>query len=170
MTRILRKTDKGVDEIATRANRLVPRLRTALILVDGTRNEAELGTLIKQNARETIEELLTLGYVEVASVVEAPAKKAADEPTAKKAVDEPTAKKASSEAASGEKGFAAFRNEAVRAFNDLTGPAGEVLAMKMEKATSRDELAPLLQMAFQIIGNSRGNQAATEFKARFASF
>jgi ribosomal protein L12E/L44/L45/RPP1/RPP2 len=161
MTRILRKTDKGVDEIATRANRLVPRLRTALILVDGTRNEAELGTLIKQNARETIEELLTLGYVEVASVVEAPAKKAADEPTAKKA---------SSEAASSEKGFAAFRNEAVRAFNDLTGPAGEVLAMKMEKATSRDELAPLLQMAFQIIGNSRGNQAATEFKARFASF
>jgi ribosomal protein L12E/L44/L45/RPP1/RPP2 len=161
MTRILRKTDKGVDEIATRANRLVPRLRTALILVDGTRDEAELGTLIKQNARETIEELLTLGYVEVASVVEAPAKKAADEPTAKKAP---------SEAASGEKGFAAFRNEAVRAFNDLTGPAGEVLAMKMEKATSRDELAPLLQMAFQIIGNSRGNQAATEFKARFASF
>lgn len=161
MTRILRKTDKGVDEIATRANRLVPRLRTALILVDGTRDEAELGTLIKQNARETIEELLTLGYVEVASVVEAPAKKA---------VDEPTAKKAPSEAASGEKGFAAFRNEAVRAFNDLTGPAGEVLAMKMEKATSRDELAPLLQMAFQIIGNSRGNQAATEFKARFASF
>ena len=43
MTKIFRKTDKGVDEIATRANRLVPRLRTALILVDGIRDEAELG-------------------------------------------------------------------------------------------------------------------------------
>jgi hypothetical protein len=83
MTRILRKTDKGVDEIATRANHLVPRLRTALILVDGTRNEAELGQLIKQHPTETLEELLTLGYVEVASVVEAPAKKAADEPVSK---------------------------------------------------------------------------------------
>jgi hypothetical protein len=159
MTRILRKTDKGVDEIATRANHLVPRLRTALILVDGTRNEAELGQLIKQHPTETLEELLTLGYVEVASVVEVPAKKAADEPVSKKAAP-----------AAGEKSFADFRAEAVRAFNDLTGPAGEALAMKMEKASSREQLGPLLQSAFQIIGNARGNQAATEFKARFASF
>ena len=158
MTRILRKTDKGVDEIATRANHLVPRLRTALILVDGTRNEAELGQLIKQHPAETLEELLTLGYIEVASVVEAPAKKAADEPVAKKA------------APAAERSFADFRAEAVRAFNDLTGPAGEALAMKMEKASSREQLGPLLQSAFQIIGNARGNQAATEFKARFASF
>jgi hypothetical protein len=159
MTRILRKTDKGVDEIATRANHLVPRLRTALILVDGTRNEAELGQLIKQHPTETLEELLTLGYIEVASVVEAPAKKAADEPVAKKAAP-----------AASERSFADFRAEAVRAFNDLTGPAGEALAIKMEKASSREQLGPLLQSAFQIIGNARGNQAATEFKARFASF
>lgn len=58
----------------------------------------------------------------------------------------------------------------MRAFNDLTGPTGEALAMKMEKATSREQLGPLLQTAYQIISNSRGNQAATEFKARFASF
>ncbi|HEU5293503.1 MAG TPA: hypothetical protein VFU71_01820 [Burkholderiaceae bacterium] len=161
MTRIFRKTDKGVDEIATRANRLVPRLRTALILVDGTRDEGELATLIKEHARETLEELLTLGYVEVASVAEAPPKKAAQEPAPKKTATEP---------ASGEKSFASFRAEAVRAFNDLTGPAGESLAMKMEKATSREQLAPLLQTAYQIIGTSRGSQAATEFKARFASF
>jgi hypothetical protein len=35
-----------------------------------------------------------------------------------------------------DKAFPAFRAEAVRAFNDLTGPAGEALAMKMEKATT----------------------------------
>jgi len=161
MTRIFRKTDKGVDEIATRANRLVPRLRTALILVDGTRNEGELAALIKQHPNETLEELLTLGYIEVATVVEAPPKKAPEEPAVKKAASEPVG---------GEKAFATFRAEAVRAFNDLTGPAGEALAMKMEKAASREQLAPLLQMAYQIIGNARGNQAATEFKARFASF
>jgi hypothetical protein len=162
MTRIFRKTDKGVDEIATRANRLVPRLRTALILVDGTRHEGELGQLIKQHPSETLEELLTLGYIEVASVAEPPPKKAAS--------DEPTSKKGAAEPPSGEKPFAAFRAEAVRAFNDLTGPSGEALAMKMEKATSREQLGPLLQTAFQIISNARGNQAAVEFKARFASF
>ena len=161
MTRIFRKTDKGVDEIATRANRLVPRLRTALILVDGTRNEAELGTMIKQHPSETLEELLTLGYIEVASVAEAAPRKAAEEPTPKKASPEP---------AGAEKSFATFRSEAVRAFNDLTGPAGEALAMKMEKATSREQLGPLLQTAYQIIGNARGAQAATDFKLRFASF
>jgi len=164
VTKIFRKTDKGTNEIATRANRLVPRLRTALILVDGTRGDAELGNLIGQNAAETLEELLTMGYIEVASVVEAPPKK----PVAEAA----PIKKAGAEAApvSAEKAFATFRAEAVRAFNDLTGPTGEALAMKMEKASSREQLAPLLQMAYQIIGNSRGTQAATEFKVRFASF
>ena len=166
MTRILRKTDKGVDEIATRANRLVPRLRTALILVDGTRSESDLSELIKQHPAETLEELLTLGYVEVASVVEPVSKKPVDEPTAPKK----TTSAAAAESAGGEKPFPAFRAEAVRAFNDLTGPAGEALAMKMEKATSREQLGPLLQTAFQIISNARGNQAAVEFKARFASF
>ena len=163
MTKIFRKTDKGVDEIATRANRLVPRLRTALILVDGVRNEGELGQLIKQHPAETLEELLTLGYIEVASVVEAPPKKAAEDAPSKKAA-------ADSTSGSSEKSFASFRSEAVRAFNDLTGPAGEALAIKMEKAANREQLAPLLQMAHQIIGNARGAQAANEFKAKFASF
>ncbi|MBE7418926.1 MAG: hypothetical protein HS128_14525 [Ideonella sp.] len=148
-----------MDEIATRANRLVPRLRTALILVDGARNESELAQLIRQHAGETLEELLTLGYIEVASVTEAAPRKHVAEESVRK--PEPVAT---------EKPFAALRAEAVRAFNDLTGPAGEALAIKMEKAASREQLAPLLQTAYEIIGNSRGNQAAAEFKLRFASF
>ena len=161
MTTIFRKTAKGTDEIATRANRLVPRLRTALILVDGVRGEAELAQMIKVQAAETLKELQAQGYIEVAAVVEPPPKKAPDEVPARKG--EPST-------AGGDKGFPAFRAEAVRAFNDLTGPAGETLAMKMEKATSREQLGPLLQMAHQIISNARGTQAANDFKARFASF
>jgi hypothetical protein len=164
VTTIYRKTAKGVDEIATRANRLVPRLRTALILVDGTRDEVGLGQLIKPQAAETLQELLSLGYIEVASVVEAPLKKTAEEAPSKKAAADALASGTS------EKSFATFRAEAVRAFNDLTGPPGEALAIKMEKASSREQLAPLLQAAYQIIGSTRGTQAATEFKARFASF
>lgn len=155
MTTIYRKTEKGIDEIATRANRLVPRLRTALILVDGTRNEVELAGLIAQGSAQVLEELLSQGYIEVT-------------PGAPQPKPEKTAAAAAPAAA--DKSFSSFRAEAVRAFNDLTGPAGEALAIKMEKTSSREQLAPLLQTAYQIIGNSRGAQAATEFKARFASF
>ncbi|HSB99837.1 MAG TPA: hypothetical protein VLE45_07970 [Burkholderiaceae bacterium] len=162
MTTIFRKTAKGTDEIATRANRLVPRLRTALILVDGVRDDAELAHLIKLQPVETLKELQSQGYIEVASVVEPPPKKPAEEAPAKKA--------AGAAESGAEKPFTAFRAEAVRAFNDLTGPAGEALAMKMEKAATREQLAPLLQTAYQIIGNARGASAANDFKARFASF
>ena len=161
MTTIFRKTEKGTSEIATRANKLVPRLRTALILVDGVRSQAELGPLIGRDAANTLEELLSLGYIEVASVVET----APPKPPKSHATPATPAVPVSSETS-----FASFRAEAVRAFNDLVGPPGESLAMKMEKVTSRDQLAPLLQMAHQIITNARGAQAANEFKARFASF
>ncbi|HSB24523.1 MAG TPA: hypothetical protein VLE94_15590 [Burkholderiaceae bacterium] len=164
MTTIFRKTAKGTDEIATRANRLVPRLRTALILVDGVRDDVELAHLIKLQPVETLKELQSQGYIEVASVVEPPPKKPAEEAPAKKAAG------AAESGPGAEKPFSAFRAEAVRAFNDLTGPAGEALAMKMEKAATREQLAPLLQTAYQIIGNARGASAANDFKARFASF
>ena len=160
MANIYRKTSKGTEEVATRAHRLSPRLRTALILVDGARDETALRGLIGPNAVETLQELVTQGYIEVAGVVE----------EVRKA--EKSAAPAAAPAAAPEKApsFSTFRAEAVRAFNDLTGPTGESLAMKMEKTTSREQLAPLLQMAHQIISNARGAQAANEFKARFASF
>ncbi len=159
MATIFRKTAKGVDEIATRAHRLVPRLRTALILVDGARSDAELAKLIPQNAGDTLQELIRDGYIEAAAVVEPPSKpaKTAPLPTTGHGELDPTS-------------FAKLRSEAVRAFNDLTGPTGEAFAIKMEKASSREQLGPMLQTAYQIIANARGAQAAIEFKARFATF
>lgn len=165
MTKIFRKTEKGTNEIATRANKLVPRLRTVLILVDGVRDEVELSGLIAQHPAETLQELLTLGYIELSAVVDAPIKKAAAEVPNKKAGAEPAAAAVSEKAS-----FATFRAEAVRAFNDLAGPSGEGLAIKMEETSSREQLAPLLQAAYQVIGSTRGAHAAAEFKARFASF
>jgi len=153
---VYRKTAKGVDEIANRSNRLMPRLRMALILVDGVRSDAELGKLITHNADETLRELIREGYVE--PIAELPSKpvRAAAPPTAHGELPGSS--------------FKQFRGEAVRAFNDLTGPTGEALAIKMERASTREELGPLLETAYRIIGNARGAQAALEFKARFATF
>jgi hypothetical protein len=158
MAVIYRKTPKGTDEIATRANRLAPRLRTALILVDGIRDDAQLGKLITQQPLETLQELLAHGYIEVSPAPE-PAVKPARVNTAQAGhgYDDKAA-------------FATYRAQAVRAFNDLAGPTGENLAIKMEKAASREQLAPLLQIAHGIILNAHGSTVANEFKARFATF
>jgi hypothetical protein len=158
MATIFRKTSKGVSEIATRANRLAPRLRSALILVDGTRGDAELSTLIGQNPVDTLQLLTEQGYIEIVTQVEPPPRPA-----------RPTADTSSAANADNAVAFQAFRAQAVRAFNELVGPSGDVLAIKMESTASREQLAPFLELASQIIGHSRGAQAAAEFRARFTT-
>ncbi|MDP3085766.1 MAG: hypothetical protein Q8N44_19040, partial [Rubrivivax sp.] len=64
MATIYRKTAKGLTEIATREHRLTPRLRSALIVTDGKRNDAELRALISQQADETLASLLEQGFIE----------------------------------------------------------------------------------------------------------
>jgi hypothetical protein len=159
MATIFRKTAKGIDEIATRANRLAPRLRAALIMVDGARNDEQLAKLIAQNPTETLGLLLRLGFIEVAAVVEpAPERKPAGS----------NASVGGNAVTQGQE-FMAFRKDAVRAFNDLVGPMGEMLALKMERASDREQLAPLLRLAVEIISHSRGVHAADQFKLRFTS-
>jgi hypothetical protein len=161
MATIYRKTAKAQEEIDTRAHRLVPRLRTALILVDGRRSDDELRKMIMLQADETLGALLAQGFIEVAGEVEAPRPRPAAAPVAHAAgVPVPAV------AAPSGKAFEQQRRGAVRAFTDLVGPMGEVLAMKMEKARSADELRPLLETARQIIANSRGGSSAAQFAER----
>ena len=58
MSTIYRKTAKGHAEIETRALRLPPRLRGALIMVDGQRSVEDLAKLIPGDAVQTLEQLL----------------------------------------------------------------------------------------------------------------
>ena len=61
------KTDKGRDEIATRATRLATRLRTLLLLVDGRRNTAELMASVNGLGldEKALVELLEGGFIQV---------------------------------------------------------------------------------------------------------
>jgi hypothetical protein len=63
--RVFSKTEKGQAEIQTRVHRLPPRLRQALILVDGKRDEDELGLLIAAEASSMLDSLLSEGFIEV---------------------------------------------------------------------------------------------------------
>ena len=77
MVIIYAKTADGQNEIETRARRVSPRLRSALILVDGKRSEDDLGKLI-QSHEETLKALLDAGLIQV--VAQSPARTPSVEP------------------------------------------------------------------------------------------
>jgi hypothetical protein len=163
MSTIYRKTDKGQSEIDTRAFRLLPRLRQALILVDGRRTDAELAKLILAEPEVTLSSLAQQGFIEaIATVDDARTAAAAVLPVATTAA---APKKAAPAAPSAD----SLRRDAVRFLNDKLGPAAEGLSIKLERAKTMAELRPLLVSAGQLLRSARGAGLAEEFAARFLS-
>jgi ribosomal protein S7 len=130
MAIIYRKTAKGVAEIETRAHRLTPRMRSALILVDGKRSDAELAAMIQQQATETLHALAGQGFIEVLTIASAPAAPAAPvapvapaTPASKAAAPlRPPAPPAAAAPASAVPDLQARRREAVRGNSCAKGP------------------------------------------------
>jgi hypothetical protein len=155
MATIYAKTAAGQNEIETRARRISPRHRSLLILIDGKRSDSELATLVQQ-FEETLPALLEAGLIEaVASTPAKPPKEPAPVPVP------------ASAAAPVAEDFQALRRDAVRAINDLLGPSGESLALRLERAADADELRAALERAVAYIANARGGGAAAQFAARF---
>jgi hypothetical protein len=158
-TTIYRKTAKGQAEIETRAHRLPPRLRGALIMVDGQRSVEDLAKLIPGDAAASLEQLMADGFIDVFAVLAdrpapAPAPVVAPAPQRKPA-------------ASGGNAIDVTKREVVRYLNDRLGPAAESMAMKIERVSSMAELQPLLAQAAQLLRNFGGNAAADPFVAKF---
>lgn len=73
MDNVYRKTERGLAEIATRQYKLAPRLRSALVVVDGKRTDLELASMIAGQPQETLQALLDAGFIELASDAQAAA-------------------------------------------------------------------------------------------------
>lgn len=84
MAIIYRKTASGIDEIETRERRLSPRVRSALILVDGRRSLEELAGLVQQ-CDEMLKTLLTAGLIEMVRAPARPGPGAPEDPPAEAA-------------------------------------------------------------------------------------
>lgn len=153
MSIIYRKTALGADEIQTRARRLAPRLRSALILVDGRRSDEELARMVPQ-AAEALAQLAAEGYIELLAEL-APARPAPPPATPAAGAVAATAGRV--------RNFELIQREAVRRLNDLVGPAGESLAIRMERSKDLDSLRPLLVHARQMISGLRGAKAADDY-------
>ena len=159
MATIYAKTVDGQREIETRARRLAPRARSALILVDGKRSDLDLAKLVQQ-ADIVLKELLDAGLIEVTVTLAAKPATVAREPAPAATV---------APAAQPGVGFEASRREAVRAVHDLLGPEADSLALRLERAGNGDELRAALERAVAYIANARGGGAAAKFAARFLS-
>jgi len=165
MSTVYRKTAKGVTEIETRAHRLVPRLRSALILVDGRKSDDELNQMILTDPAGTLASLLADGFIEVlATLADRPPERPPERKSAPASGSTP-----SRDAAAGTVSIETLRRDAVRTLTDQLGPAAETVAIKIERAKTMPELQPLLVQAVQTLRTMRGAAAAEAFAARFIS-
>jgi hypothetical protein len=154
MATVYRKTDKGQAEIETRAHRLVPRLRTALILVDGKRTGDELAGLIANEPAQTLQTLLEQGFIEAFEV--APPRSAAKPPA-------PEPAPAALEPVGDSRALERRKRDAVRFLTDQVGPMAEAIGVRIEKTNNWTDLLVALQVAQQILANTRGAGTAGEF-------
>jgi hypothetical protein len=164
MSTIYRKTAKGQAEIETRAHRLPPRLRGALILVDGQRSEADLAKLIAVEPQTTLETLLAEGFIDVFAIL-------ADRGPIT-TVDVPLPGPDSGPVPLSPAAAApidAVKRDAVRFLNDKLGPPAQSLAVRIERAQSMTELMPLLAQATQTLRSFGGAAVSEDFISRFMS-
>ncbi len=154
MASVYKKTAKGQSEIETRANRLAPRLRSALILVDGKRTDDELRSMVLSEPDQVLASLLEEGYIEVISTTLPPRIASA-------------APAAASEAAAPPRKLDETKRMAVRFLNEHLGPSAETLALKIERAQSAGELKPHLEMAEHFLRAGAGPVVAQDFAEKF---
>ncbi|MBK7263987.1 MAG: hypothetical protein IPI03_19920 [Rubrivivax sp.] len=147
------KSEAGLIEIATRARGLPPRLRQALIMIDGRKTVDDLRPLLGDRTDELMRALVQGGFVlalasDPLPVVSSAAPARAPSPV-QRSVD-----------------LEAVKRGAVRTLTELLGPMAEALALKIERAGSKDQLLPLLELGRQSILNTRGAKASEDFSAR----
>lgn len=159
MATIYRKTAKGYAEISTRALKLAPRFRSLLILVDGRRTDDELAALMPTAG--VLDALAAGGFVEPVAVTD-------DTPRARSSSAGADTEPAPPPAPAKPGGdLDRLRRESVRALTDLIGPMAEPLAIRIERTRTPEEFRAAIEVAAQVVANSRGRQQATTFAERF---
>jgi len=151
---IYRKTAKGLAEIETRVYKLSPRLRSVLIMIDGKRSDVEFAQMLPQ-AEEVLAALLQDDFIaEFARTSGQAVPPPAPPPPERTVIRGP------------QPSFENMRKDLLRAFNDRLGPAGEGMAVRLEKARNETEFRALLPAAVQLVSTLQGRDAADAFMAR----
>ncbi len=151
VTRAYRKTDRGLEEIATRANRLSHWLRCALIMVNGLRTDDELTTLIGETGRDTLRTLIDLGLIEPVSTGSGP-------PSALPSHWPPD------EVPALYLPLKLARRRALRWLAVQFGHRAEPLSRRIAQATTPDQLHHALVLSERYVKRAQGEQRAEQFQ------
>jgi hypothetical protein len=128
---ILVKTDKGAEEIATRKYKLDARLRTLLIMVNGTASVAQLAQKFAGvDIAPQLAQLEKDGYV-----------------------------KEGGAAAASTADIRKIRMEVSRALTDILGPDAETMALKIEACETMDALRAYLEARKPMLTSALGRRA-----------
>lgn len=150
MKTIYRKTAKGSEAIANRQSGLGPRHRSLLIMIDGKRSVAELAPVGSAlgDVADLIQALQAEGLIEA---LNAPAAPAAGAQGAEPAEVPPRVT------------LSQAQRHAVRLLNDLLGPGGADLCMRVESTKSAQEFRAVLKRAEQVVRDGLGARKAERF-------
>lgn len=152
MKTIYRKTAKGSEAIANRQSGLGPRHRSLLIMIDGKRSVAELAPVGSAlgDVADLIQALQAEGLIEALNAP-APAAPAAGARGAEPAEAPPRVT------------LSQAQRHAVRLLNDLLGPGGADLCMRVESTKSAQEFRAVLKRAEQVVRDGLGARKAERF-------
>jgi hypothetical protein len=154
---ILAKTAKGVDEVKARTHGLPQKLRSILIIVDGS---ATAGDLLGKfggvpEVAAALETLVQDGFVEVRGRRSAPAVLAAPAP------GEPLTQPQSR---------AESLSALIRVLHDNLGPDADLVTGSLERAKTRAEFAAGADRCAEMLAAIRGQTKAQAFRDRANSF
>jgi hypothetical protein len=153
---IYRKTDKGREEIASRAYRLKARERSLLFLVDGSTTRGQL--LVKAEligaAPDLLDHLLGEGFIETASA----SATASPKPSAAQSVAEPEAAADIPHPLLKE-----IAKLASHFLHDALGPDADNLTLRLESCRTLAELLPQLEKTRDVLQTVRGRRKAEEY-------
>jgi hypothetical protein len=150
---VFQKSEAGAREMAAPAHGLSPKLRRALILVDGTKSVAQLAHLFRAGEVDAILlELQAKGLVllpggAIASAAPEPSPGAAQSPAAAVTPEQ----------------FDEVRRRAMREVSDRLGPNGDTLALKIERCATPEQLRAALREAETIMASFLGAEYGRNF-------
>jgi hypothetical protein len=166
---VLVKTDKGAEEVKSRAHGLAARLRSVLIMVDGNSTVAEyvarFGAI--PDFEGTLQMLLDQGFLE-ARVGTTPAAAPAPPPVPPPAAGQPP----STAPGDDQPPLPATQKEAVvelsRVMLDSMGPDADVFTGMLERARTRVEFDAAVERCARVLDSlgARGKARAARFRER----
>lgn len=164
-----RKTEKGNEEIKSRAHGLSMRLRPLLILVDGKSTVDELVRRSPLGAElvPQLQQLVDGGFIEPVGAGSSPP--APDAPAPAPAPAASAAGPAGLPASTKVGDLAKARRGALRALHDVLGPMADDFGVRVERAKTPAELLATLESILKLVEGMSGRRTAERLSGLLAA-